>query len=114
MIDITAGQQAETQAAEYLRTKGYKILDQNWKTPVCEIDIVAQKDKRIYFVEVKYRLTDSQGSGLGYITPKKLKRMKFAAEVWVKNRNWEGDYSLSAIELSGPAYVVTAFLPDLT
>lgn len=114
MTNITQGRIAEDVAAKFLLSKGYKVLSQNWKTPVCEIDIVAQKDKRIYFIEVKYRANTSYGSGLDYITPKKLKQMDFAAKIWVSQSKFEGDYSLAAIELTGPSYEVTNFLPDLT
>jgi Holliday junction resolvase-like predicted endonuclease len=39
------GNEAEEQVAETLSSDGYKILAQNWRTRVCEIDIVASKDK---------------------------------------------------------------------
>ena len=50
------GQVAEGAVADELQTQGYRIVDRNWKTKVCEIDIVASKDKVIYFVEVKFRV----------------------------------------------------------
>jgi hypothetical protein len=37
----------------------------------------------MYFVEVKYRRTNRQGSGLEYVTAKKLEQMRFAASSWV-------------------------------
>src|SRR3990167_6788494 len=100
MTNYSTGHLAEQHAAEYLKSRGYEILDINWKTRYCEIDIVAQKDKTIYFVEVKYRLSDFQGSGFEYITKTKLKQMKFAAEIWMANNKWSGGCSLSAIEVS--------------
>jgi Holliday junction resolvase-like predicted endonuclease len=78
-------------------------LARNWRTKVCEIDIVANKNKIIYFVEVKYRSSDKQGSGFEYITPKKLSQMGFAAEIWVQQNNWNGDYRIAAAELSEEA-----------
>ncbi len=100
MSNYSAGHNAEVRAAEYLKTLGFKIRELNWKTRYCEIDIVAEKDKRIYFVEVKYRRSSAWGSGLEYITPKKLKQMKFAAEMWVSNTGWKGDYQLAAVSMS--------------
>lgn len=99
MSNYTAGHNAEKRAAEYLRSQGFKIRELNWKTRYCEIDIVAEKDKSIYFVEVKYRRNAAQGMGLDYITPKKLQQMSFAAEMWVSNHNWSGDYQLAAISI---------------
>lgn len=113
MTATSTGRQAETKAAEYLKGQGYAILDQNWRTRYCEIDIVAQKDKAVYFVEVKYRASDSWGGGLEYITPNKLQQMSFAAEVWVSTNQWQHDYQLAAIEVSGNDFTVTKFLIDL-
>jgi len=43
----------ETIAADYLKKNGYQILARNFKTKWGELDIVAQKNKVIIFVEVK-------------------------------------------------------------
>jgi Holliday junction resolvase-like predicted endonuclease len=94
MKTTSIGQAAEEAVAEGLRKHGFKILNRNWKTRVCEIDIVAAKQKVVYFVEVKFRSGIAQGSGLDYIGPQKLKRLHFAAQVWVQNFKWDGDYRL--------------------
>ena len=101
MITTTQGQAAEIAVAEQLNSQGYKILGRNWKTKICEIDIVAQKDKIVYFVEVKYRADAQQGSGLEHITPKKLNQIKFAVRVWCQNYNWNGDCRILGAEVSG-------------
>ncbi len=114
MNTLNSGRQAEQVAAEFLVSKGFKLLASNWRTPRCEIDIVAEKRDVIHFVEVKYREHNGQGYGLEYLLPRKLKQMQFAAEVWVQDHNWSGQYCLSAVEVSGPAFQVTQFLPNLT
>lgn len=93
------GRAAEAAAADYLSAKGYEILDTNWRRRVCEIDIIAKRRDVIYFIEVKYRTRAGQGSGLDYVTPKKLKQMSFAADIWVAENNWPGDYRLLAVEV---------------
>ncbi len=113
MTTTSTGRQAEATAAEYLQQQGFAILEQNWRTRYCEIDIVARKGQTVYFVEVKYRASDSWGEGLDYITPNKLKQMGFAAEVWVNSNNWSNDYQLAAIEVSGKDFAVTNFLLEL-
>jgi|TARA_A100001391_G_scaffold40274_1_gene22572 putative endonuclease len=50
-----AGRSAETLAGWLLRLKLYRIVATRYKTPVGEIDIVAQKGRRIVFIEVKQR-----------------------------------------------------------
>ncbi len=89
------------------------MLDRNWKTKWCEIDIVAQKGDQIYFVEVKYRAKDAAGRGLEYITPKKQKQMKFAAELWRQQHKAANPCSLAAVELSGDRFTVTAFVDEI-
>lgn len=99
MSNYLTGHSAEVRAAEYLKQKGFNIRELNWKTKYCEIDIVAEKAKAIYFIEVKYRRTQNQGYGLDYITPKKLNQMRFAAEIWVNSNKWIGEYQLAAISI---------------
>jgi len=47
------GEKAEKIAENYLISKGYKILERNYRTKFGEIDIIAQKKKLLVFVEVK-------------------------------------------------------------
>lgn len=112
MSSFTSGRKAEAAAANYLNMRGYKIIEMNYRKPRCEIDIIAEKDGTAHLVEVKYRGSDNQGSGLDYITPSKLRQMRFAAEIWATDVKWLGDYQLAAIELTGPEYTVTQFIDN--
>lgn len=76
------GNKSEEVASSYLQSKGYDIVERNWRTKMCEIDIVAEKDGVLYIVEVKHRKSDRQGGGLGAITKTKLKQMKFSAKMY--------------------------------
>lgn len=113
MTSVEIGRKAEAKAAEFLRLKGCSIVEQNWRTRWCEIDIVAERGGVIYFCEVKYRSHNRQGSGIDYITPKKLQQMQFAAEFWATKQQWDGECQLCAIEVSGPAFRVTNVVKDL-
>lgn len=113
MTNFSHGVVAEAAAVEHLKQQGFKILEQNYRTRYCEIDVVAGKNKTIYFVEVKYRMSNAQGTGLDYITPKKLNQMRFAADIWAQEHNWTGDRELSAVEVSGLDYRITNFLSEL-
>ncbi len=95
------GDDGESRASHFLQTHGFEIIDRNWKTRYCEIDIIAKQNEVVYFVEVKTRKTDTYGTGLDYITPKKLEQMRFAAEMWVQANKWQGDYQLAAIGITG-------------
>lgn len=113
-MSTSTGQKAESIAANWLEQQGFSILQRNWRNRWCEIDIIARKDKTLYFVEVKYRDSNLHGGGLDYITPVKLDQMSFAAGLWTKQSGWQGGYELSALEVGGEDFVVTDFVPELT
>ncbi len=113
MSSTETGRQAERAAATYLEMRGYKVLEQNWRRPRCEIDIIAKKDDVIYFVEVKYRRGDGQGGGLEAITQTKLKQMRYAADSWRQETKFRGQAQLAAIEITGPKYTVIGFIDNV-
>ena len=55
------GYRAEDKAVLFLRLKGYRILERNFKPPrgsgAGEIDIIATKRNTLVFIEVKYRVS---------------------------------------------------------
>lgn len=113
-IQTTTGRVAENLAVEYLLEKDYEIVAQNWRTKLCEIDIVAQKDNVLYLVEVKYRKKSSHGDGLSAITPKKLRQMKFASRVWQHWHNYKNpDMRLGVIAMSGDPPQIDQFLESI-
>lgn len=114
MTTFHTGRKAEAAAAAFLVRKGCTIVVQNWRTRRCEIDIVAERDGVIYVCEVKYRRTNSFGSGIEYITPQKLRQMQFAALSWVHAHRWTGEYQLCAIEVSGVDFAITNVVKDIT
>lgn len=113
MTATDTGRRAERAAGAYLQMRGFTIIERNWRRPQCEIDIIAQKDGIIHFIEVKYRYGDEQGGGLEAITASKLKHMRHAAWTWVDETKWRGEYVLSAIELAGPGFAVLSFIEDV-
>jgi putative endonuclease len=69
------GRLGERLAQQYLRSKGYRILDINFRCPYGEIDIVAQDQDCLAFVEVKARRSSSFGPPEESITDKKKKKL---------------------------------------
>ncbi len=74
------GKMGEDLAAKYLSEIGYEILCQNYWTRYSEVDIIAQKDDELVFVEVKLRKNNSYGSGIEAITKKKTENIMAAAQ----------------------------------
>ncbi|HXH26946.1 MAG TPA: YraN family protein [Candidatus Acidoferrum sp.] len=108
------GRRAEEAAAKFLQKQGLKVIEQNWRTRWCEIDIVAEKAQEVYFIEVKYRSNTDFGSGFDYITPRKQRQVRFAAEFWLgQHRNQPKSCHIAAIELTGVPPQVIEWLPDI-
>ena len=96
------GDRAEDVAANELVRDGHTILDRNWKTKYCEIDIVSSLGSVLYFTEVKYRKTSNQGGAIGAITSKKHNQMKFAAEYYALKNKYAGyDLRLAVSSVEG-------------
>jgi putative endonuclease len=76
----TLGRWGEDAAAEYLQSRGYKILARNVRTPHGELDIVARKDDLLLFVEVKTRSSHSFAYPEDSVTKRKQIHMLSAAE----------------------------------
>jgi len=83
------GQRGEDIAAVYLRLKGYRILERNYRVPQGEIDLVCRKGDTIIFVEVKRRKTLSHGSPLEAVTTHKVSRLSAAAAVYLARHSGE-------------------------
>jgi Holliday junction resolvase-like predicted endonuclease len=94
------GNAAETAVAEQLARDGFSILDRNWKTKWCEVDIIASKDSTVWFVEVKYRSSNHFGDGLEYIGPQKLRHMQIAVDTWAGQHGYTGDVTLGAVAVT--------------
>lgn len=78
-----AGRMAETLAVNYLRLKGYKILEQRFKTLEGEIDIIAQHKDCLVIVEVKQR--QSRLDAHESITRTAQYRIDAAADIYISD-----------------------------
>lgn len=72
----------EELATQFLKKKGYKIIDRNFRKGYGEIDIVALKDNTLVFVEVKTKTSNLYGSPLEEITYFKLKSLLKTAQFY--------------------------------
>ncbi|MDY3127787.1 MAG: YraN family protein [Corynebacterium sp.] len=93
------GRSGERAAARYLESLGWQILAANVRYSVGEIDLIARDDATIVFVEVKTRSTPNYGS-IESITPLKLKRMRKAAVLWLRDKPYK-DVRFDVITIVG-------------
>lgn len=74
------GKKGEELAAAFLTSKGYHILHRNWRYSYFEIDIIATKDSKLHFVEVKMRTSMRYGMPEDSVTKRKFKKLLAAAD----------------------------------
>jgi putative endonuclease len=77
-----AGRKGEDAAVAFLKTKGYQIIDRNFRIRDGEIDIIALDQGTLVFVEVKARSSHEFGSPLEAITYYKLRSLTKAAQFY--------------------------------
>lgn len=82
------GKLGEDYAAKFLETEGYKIIARNFRIRSAEIDIIAQKDDVIVFVEVKARSDIRHGLPSEAVTFRKQKKIIEAAGVFLQDENF--------------------------
>lgn len=105
------GAPAEIEAANYLVRLGHTIIERNWKTKYCEIDIVSEKDGTLYFTEVKYRKNAHYGDGFAAITKKKQNQMRFAARLYAQTKKrHDTNMLLAAASLTGTEPTIEEWL----
>ena len=85
------GQAGESAAEEYLRRKGYRIVARNLRSPVGELDLVAEDGRVLVFVEVKARRTDAFGGAIQAVHQRKQQKLiqlaaQYLARHHVKDR----------------------------
>lgn len=105
------GDAAEGEAAQHLIKHGHTIVERNWKTKYCEIDIVSVQNDTVYFTEVKYRRQAEQGGGVAAITPTKLHKMLLAAKMYAHAAKLrDTNMRLAVISVTGQPPQVETYL----
>ena len=79
------GKKSESIATVHLKKHGYKILEQNYRTKLGEIDIIAKDKDTLVFVEVKARKSNRFGNPKWAVTPRKQKKISMVALLYMKS-----------------------------
>lgn len=97
---MSLGLDGETLACEYLIRKGYKIISRNYHSRFGEIDIIAQTNKTLVFVEVKTRTNKAYGTALEAINAYKLRKIIKTSQFYINQfKLGDIDYRFDAIEV---------------
>ena len=79
------GIRGEKAAAQYLTRKGFEIRDRNWRCQAGEVDIVAEEEDALVFVEVKTRASCEHGFPEEAVDAKKRRRYELIASYYLKD-----------------------------
>ena len=84
---VELGATGETLAVKYLKQLGYKIIEQNFRVCYGEIDIIADQDGTLVFIEVKTRIGKRFGAPFESITANKQSHLSKAALEYMNMNN---------------------------
>lgn len=82
------GQASEMRAEQFLIAKGYRILDRNVRLSIGELDLVADDQGVVVFVEVKGRSTEAFGGALSAVDRRKRAKLAKLAAQYLAQRHW--------------------------
>ena len=93
------GHWGEERAAEYLQKKGYRIVVKNYRHRHAEIDLIAEKDKLLIFVEVKTRSGTGFGMPEEFVNYTKSRLIMKAAEHYIFETDWMFDVRFDIVSV---------------
>ena len=96
---IEKGKAGEDLAAQFLIEKGYQILARNYRFKRSEIDLIAQKDNCLVFVEVKLRTTDAFGYPEEFVNEKKAAKIMEGADQYIYELKWKGNIRFDIVAI---------------
>ncbi len=100
----TTGKRGEALAAEFLATRGHKLVAANWRTRLGEIDLITRSGDTLVFVEVRSRTGRSYGTAGESIGPVKQRQITRMAEQYLQRHATSGPCRIDVVTVE--------FLPD--
>ena len=95
------GDQSETLATRFLEQEGFVILERNYfARKLGEIDIIAQSEEVLHFIEVKSSKSDSFDP-IYNITPAKLRKVINSAQYYLKTKGLDMSFSIDVLIVRG-------------
>jgi putative endonuclease len=96
----------EKLAKDFLKKRGYRIIETNYRCRQGEIDIVARQKDCLVFIEVRTKSTHSYGSPEESITPAKRAKMRSTAEYYRQSHkdlleSWRIDFVAVELDAQG-------------
>lgn len=83
------GKEGEKIAKAFLLKKGYTIIHSNWRIGNLEVDLIAEDQEEIVFIEVKTRTDEDYDSALESVTMDKEHNLVNAANIYLQQLSFE-------------------------
>ena len=97
------GKEGERVAEQYLKNKGYKLVERNYRCPVGELDLIVLDRRVVVFVEVKTRSGHGYGSPLEAVEFRKQRKMIQAAQYFLSAKKLhQRDARFDVVGISWP------------
>ncbi len=93
------GRAGEDLAELLLLQRGYRIIRRNFSCRLGEIDIIAERDGLLSFVEVKTRFSQAYGAGREAVNRQKQRHMRAAAQVFLQSYASGREVEFAVIEI---------------
>ncbi len=94
------GRIGENLAVSILLGKKYEILERNYRSRFGEIDIIAEKEGKIHFIEVKYRKDRGFGLPSEFVTKKKIDKILKTAKIYLSlERKETSDWQIDVVAI---------------
>ena len=84
------GERGEAAACRFLKDHGYEILEKNYRCKLGEIDVVAKRQERLAFVEIKTRTSTQFGLPQEAVDPRKRAKIFKIAQWYLKEKKLSG------------------------
>ena len=102
-----AGAWGESQAAEYLQKKQYKLLAAGYRCRFGEIDLIMRDRNCLVFVEVKLRKSDNFARACEYVDFRKQERLRKTASMYLSRNPWDLPCRFDVVEVYAPEGINT-------
>lgn len=94
------GKSGESSASTHLIKMGFKIIERNWRWRRKEIDIIAEYQEYIVFVEVKTRENNSFGNPEDFVSRKQQRHIIAAADAYITEKDIDKEARFDIIAIT--------------
>jgi putative endonuclease len=92
-IMLAQGYSFEERAAEWVQAQGWQILQRNYRCKLGEIDIIAEDNGQLVFIEVRARSNPRFASAAASVDRRKQQKLLRAAALYLRSTGCRGNFS---------------------